>query len=108
MSLKNTQYGNIIIDIQIVLCFLAIVLTAGFMISTSIHEKTIEKIEAKQELFTNEYIVKNPLMIPVINAYKECQNKSYKVVEGCIAYTTKNAQEKQKLENYLYSLEVIY
>lgn len=107
MKFKNKISGYMGFDILVVL--MVIVLALGICtVGERKYKKRMAEVEVKQEEFKREYIKENPLMIPLINAYYECQNKPYEVVEGCLDNTAKNAEEKQKLQKYLHSLGDIY
>jgi hypothetical protein len=92
--------------------YLLIIIICGFLIGYSIlniqHKKRIIEIDKQQEIFKQTYIKENPLMIPLINAYIECENKTVKVVEGCIKHISTNDTDRAKLQNYLSSLGKIY
>lgn len=108
MKLKNKMSGYIGFDISVVLMVIVLALGIWAAVEERKYKKRMAEVEVKQEEFKREYIKENPLMIPLINAYYECQNKPYKVIEGCLDNTAKNAEEKQKLERYLTSLSEIY
>ena len=92
--------------------FVLMLMVCGFAIWYSMlnrqHDKKMIQIENKQQEFKQSYIKANPLMIPLINSYMECESKPVKVVEGCVRHIALNDLDRQNLENYLKSLSEIY
>lgn len=100
--------GGLAFDMFLVLMLIICGLAIWYGIFNHQHKKRMIQIEAKQDIFKKSYIKDNQLMIPIINAYNECESKPVRVVEGCIKHIATNDEDRQKLENYLKSLSEIY